>query len=298
MAYQTGSSPSLTDLLTSLRTFCTTNGWTLSGDVLSKGTCFTRLLVVGTGIEVLGGTGIDAGNALTTPGPEVVQCDSPLSGAPLTFPLTYHFHATGNEVYALCNFSVTDWVYLAFGASPVAGLPGTGGWYSASLISTPGALGWDSTFYFYVGTNIAYNGINATGLGWCGGQGSQANTFVHHGLDALTWSAGIAGGNGVESSAVAKAVGIAGPLMLRQPNAWNGESILIPVQMYIDRTSNKTSIITDHAHARFINLGNLDPGATITLGTDVWRVYPFFRKGTVLAPGGTDSGWLGLACRQ
>lgn len=300
MAYQTGSAATLADLLTSLRTFCTTNGWTLAGDVLSKGTCYTRLLVVGTGIEVLGGAGIDVGNGLTTPGPAVVNCDSPLTGEPVTWPVAYHFHATGNEVYAVCNFSVTGWVYLAFGASPVAGLPGTGGWYSASLGGAAVTiLSWATDYHFYTGSSIDYNDVNATGLGWCDGNASTTNTYVHHGLDAGAWSAAISANvSGPVSSACAKTSGIAGPLLVRQPNAWNGESILIPVQPYIDRTSNKTSIIADLAHARYINIGNLDPGATITLGADTWRVYPFYRKGAVLAPGTTDSGWLGLACRQ
>ena len=43
MAYETGSANSFADLLAALQAACTGNGWTLSGNVLHKGTCYAEV---------------------------------------------------------------------------------------------------------------------------------------------------------------------------------------------------------------------------------------------------------------
>jgi len=51
------------------------------------------------------------------------------------------------------------------------------------------------------------------------------------------------------------------------------------------------------AHIRYVVIANLQPEDIITLGSDRWRVYPFFRKGAAFAPAGQDTGYLGMAIR-
>lgn len=297
MAYQAGSATTAADLLSALQTFCTSNGWTLSGSVLSKGGCFTRITVSGDGLAVLGGTGIDASNNLTGAGPATVSFNSPAGNLPLVYPVAYFFHAFGNEVYAVLNWSIDAYTLLGFGCSPAPGLPGTGGWYSGSYGGgRAGTLAWTSWADFYQGVAVDYNGYNGTGFFWVPGYASGGNAYVHHGLDGHTWT-DVTGGNNQLPSLAAKAAGFAGPLMQQGINVWNGQAPLIPVNVYIDRGSSKTSIIATIQHARYINMGNLASGEILTLGSDRWRVYPFFRKGAGYGPGGLDTGWMALAVR-
>ena len=295
MAYQAGAATSVADLLSALQAFCMSNGWTLRGNVLSRGACYTSVQVASDAIAMLGGTGIDGSNNLTGPGPQTTQFASPVSGRPFVYPVTYFFHALGDEVYAIAHWGVDAYTHLGFGCSPVAGLPGTGGWYCSSYWGNPvGNLNWGSEWY--QGVSITYNGINGTGFFWCPGYATPGNGYVHHGLDGGAWST-VSGDYGPVPGLTAKAAGTAGPLLLRQPNQWNGESLLVPVQVYIDRTSSKMSLIASMAHIRYVVIANLQPEDIITLGSDRWRVYPFFRKGAAFVPAGQDTGYLGMAIR-
>jgi len=295
MAFQTGSANSAADLLTAIQGFCVSNGWTLSGSVLSKGNGYTQLTVAADGLSVLGGTGVDGANNLTGAGPTAVTFNTPANNTPLVYPVKYFLHVFANEVYALINWSVNAYTFLSFGCSPFPGLPGTGGWYCSSYAGNrPTNLSWGGDFY--TGAPVDYNGSNATGLFWSYGNGSAGNGFVHHGLDGVTWSA-TKSGIGQAPSASAKTAAFAGPLMQQGINQWNAQAPLIPVHVYIDRGSSKLSIIASLLHVRYINMGNLAPEQIVTLGGDRWKVYPFFRKGSVYAPNGSDSGWMAIAVR-
>jgi hypothetical protein len=295
MAFQTGSANSAADLLTAIQGFCVSNGWTLSGSVLSKGNGYTQLTVAADGLSVLGGTGVDGANNLVGAGPQAVTFNTPANNTPLVYPVKYFLHVFANEVYALINWSVNAYTFLAFGCSPFPGLPGTGGWYCSSYAGNrPTNLNWSSDFY--TGMAVDYNSVNSTGLFWCYGNATPGNGYVHHGLDGTTWTATKAG-TGQAPATSAKTAAFAGPLMQQGINQWNGQAPLIPVHVYIDRGSSKLSIIASLLHVRYINMGNLAPEQIVTLGPDRWKVYPFFRKGSVYAPSGSDSGWMAIAVR-
>lgn len=295
MAYETGSAATMADLRAALSAFLTANGWTLSGAVFHKGGCYVSVSAEAARLVARGGTGESSGS-LSGPGPQPVYCGSPLTGVAMAFPLTYHFHTHGDEAWAFINWSDHYWGYLGFGCSPVAGLPGSGSWYTASTAGTPLAtLQWGGADYYHGGLVLAGT-YNATGPFWAPGNTGHANSYVHHGLDSGSWSAAT-GTSLAGPGPGAQCLGTAGPLLVRSPNAWNGEAVLIPMQPYIARPSSKVSIIAELQSARFVNMANLPPQEVLTLGPDRWRVYPFFRKGTAAAPTPTDSGPLGLAVR-
>lgn len=148
MAYYTGTSVSFAGLVTALQAACVAEGWTLSGNVLHRGSCYAEVVVTDIGetgaptasvIAVRAGNGIDGSNALT---------DAPSSGARIgrlrdgttgstpwpdwPWPVTYHLHIFDNpdEVFFFVTYGGQYWQHLMFGQSPAPGNPGTGNWHS------------------------------------------------------------------------------------------------------------------------------------------------------------------------
>lgn len=287
MAYMTGSANTLADLLTAIQTACTANGWTLAGSVLTKGTCYAKLQVSGSAITVQGGTGIDGGNNLTGVAPNPAYLRQ-IGAMPLAYPMTYFIHVltAPDEVYIVVNYSVSYYQYIAFGQSPVAGLPGTGNWFGAPYCDAAStrAFSTNSAGAIFFGAKTAVGLFLANTFY----NPAPQNAYVHHNLDAAGWSG------------VADAGESIGTLLDRQPNAWNGETALLPIQPALNRGSSKVSLLLDLAHARYLRNDNLAPQSIITLGSDRWRVYPWYALNATNRNGGFDvahSGTLGFAVR-
>lgn len=155
MAYITGVANSLSDIVTALRNACTSNGWTLAGNVLHKGGCYVDIQALSTPvggdfgvIEIKPGNGIDGSNQLTDT-PALYTTSWPASGVigPMgngtstsaytnwDWPVTYYIHilTSPDEVYLMVNYGSNQyWQGLSFGRSPAPGCPGTGNWSYAS----------------------------------------------------------------------------------------------------------------------------------------------------------------------
>lgn len=303
MAFITGSANGLADLLAAIQAACVANGWTLSGQVLRKGNCYSRLTVVGSDIQLVGGTGVDGSNALTLPGPQIARIGATAVPAALVFPLTYYVHIFNNpdEVYVFVNFSVSRWQWLAFGCSPAPGLPGTGSWYAAQ--SSTGASG-SGIVNVYTGP-VTAGGYSGGGLvsGMLFAQSGSwtnnycCNSYFHHGLDGGDWSKPDGASLNTIGSVDAWVTQV--PLLGRQPNVFNGETALIPIQLLAKRASTKHSLVGQMAHARYLRNDNYADGDIITLGADRWKTYPFVQKSSAGRDGGvsTTSGTFGIALR-
>ena len=314
MAYVTGIANSMADLLAAIQSACTANGWTLTGSVLSKGTCFVQLTVVGESIDVLAGTGY-SGSAITGTPYRSARLQA-VSSIAITYPATYdiHVHAAPDEVYVLLNYNVTRWGWLAFGQSPAVGIPGTGNWQAAmcSADATVGGIciapGGIAPTAAPAATSAAIGfRINASGTPQNSTDGQ--NFRFHHGLDtAAGWSSN-GDGAGVPDayqtgwqSGPSRAVTVLplAPQLARLPNLWNGETVLLPLQPHVYRASGKVSLVGELGHARCLRNDNLADGEVITLGADRWKAYPWHRKNTGARDGGTNadhSGTLGWAIR-
>lgn len=295
MAYATGTVNNLADLVTAIFSACTTNGWTLDTDVLSKDGVFVRIRVVGSTVEFLGGTGVDGSDNLTGAGPASVRIRAFTQA--LTFPMTYevHINASPDEVYVVVNYAVDFYQWACWGKSSVTGLPGTGVFYSASQHSGSGtAVSLSPAGALSGGANS--HSVTPFGPSSITGFNSVQNGFVQHGLDSETWNPStISIGNELTI------LYTLGPSLLStQPNTWNNESVLLPIQSWRYRDPTKVSLIVDLAHARFCRIDYHDPGDIITLGGDSWKLYPFYRKDAVNRNGGGSvqhSGTMGLALR-
>lgn len=312
MAYYSGTASSLADLRTALLTHAQTDGWTLTGDVLSKAGVYFRIQVTATLITCLG----CESNAVANPAPNVVSIGRlyERSGQPtreISFPCSYEVFGFAQELYLVVNYDVEKYQWLAFGKSTVPGLTNPGGWCSAILGSTPSTYASVTamapiTFYLS-GINNLDAGIHSTstpGMPFMsyyplttGDNDAVGNSFVNSGLDGHGWLPAASGQNGA-LNAIAAA-----PLLWLQPSTWNGECAFAPIRAYKVRPAYKTSLILEMQHARHLRMDNLTPGDVLTLGSEKWKCFPWHVKNTVTRNGGGSNmaydhtGTLGWAIR-
>lgn len=292
MAFVTGTANSMADLLAALQSACTANGWTLTGNVLSKGACYVAAGVASGYLTVQGGTGVDATPALTGAAPALSRIGPAWTGDTFTFPATYviHIGSAPDEVYLGVNYEVSRWQWAAFGSSPVAGLPGTGNWCWASVLAS---ISNGNNYMASGGTGGGNSLVQVMAAFYMIANNNWCNAFVHHGLDGGSWSTN-------NNISPANASSATGTLIGRQPNLWNGEALLVPIQPAVARTNGKASIVAQLGHARYLRNDNLQDGEIITLGADRWKAYPWHRKNASARDGGveiTHSGTFGWALR-
>lgn len=323
MAYVTGSTSSMTDILTALRNACTANGWTLAGNVLHKGGCYARVSLGNNGdgnapansrVELQVGNGIDGSNALTDAAPRWCAlgliADASAVYTDWDWPAAYHIHigTAPDEVYLFVNYGAGQfWQWLGFGKSPSPGNAGTGNWQSATMGS---AYGNGITFRTNrvsltpTGANIYSNVTNPNfvPLPFFTHQIVNLSTrpmissFMHGCIDDAAagvprWNTSTEGWNNRDAVTTPQLTGAvaADPLFTRSPNAWNNEAVLLPLQIVQGRPSAKVSIVGELKHMRLVRNDFIDPGAVITLGTEKWKVYPAYSK-NIAGRNGSNTG--------
>lgn len=297
MPYVSGTAADITALMDNIRTACTDNGWTLSGSVLHKGACYVKSAVVSGLIEWTGGTGKDGSNNLTGAAPRAARTGSFLSNA-IAYPVNYEvfIFSDPDEVVAVVNYSTDFYQYVMFGLSDVANLPGAGVYFAASRFWNAGVT---SASEF-----ISAPGGSSLSSAYQGGPPFQTvsvannvqNSFIYHGFDGGGWSTDSTTGTGYPTSFQAVA-----PLLSLLPSAWNSETVLLPFPIYLNRTTgNKVSLVADLKNIRHCRIDNHAPGDIVTLGTDEWKLYPWYKKDAANRNGGSGvmhSGTLAFAVR-
>ena len=288
MAYQTGSAISYADLLSSLTAFLTANGWTWdsANSVLSKGAQYYKLTSSTTALSLQAGLGVSSG-ALVTPCGYQAQISNlgngTVVGATVTFPATYYFHVTNSPkdaVAVLVNYSSTVWQYLIFGEAVNLGTSSSaiycsGTWSNASRVrslSNPT----DNSNYGSMGP-FNFDGSTVDAF-------SAPASFLYSDLDSAGWLGGYLG------SVLPRAWPEAINQLSAQPNQWNQEVVLIPVRIIQLRASNLYSLIAEIDQIRYVRNTYLNDGDIITIGTDKWKTYPFFKKDSS-NPGGSSASY-------
>ncbi len=228
MPFVSGNAASLADVLTAVRNACTSNGWTLSGDVLHKDGCYILMDMqtapapatrpsIGTRqfLRIKAGNGIDGSNNLTD-ATAVSACIGPgtdngnsstLQHLDWSFPVTYsiHINTAPDEVWVAVQYNAVYFQHLAFGKSPAPGNPGTGNWFYATF----GELAYTDSNHVYrrLIANIGHSHDYAVGIGafqngyvlpqpfWiydCNGNTSDTagNGLINHAFHSLHGSTG------------------------------------------------------------------------------------------------------------
>lgn len=310
MAYYSGTAASLTALRTALLTHAQADGWTLTGNVLSKaGVYFAITIDIDAKRMQCLGCESDAG---LNPAPNKVSIGTiwELTGyttRKITFPCTYWVFGFAQELYLVVNYDIDRYQWMAFGKSTVPGLPGQGGWCGATgageIASAKSYYGDEYIIAISPSTGgTPYQAICGA-LFWLtqsGGWSANRNSWVNHGLDTHGWT-----WNGAASDGP---IGIKHniPLNSMQPSVWSSEAVLLPIRAYKQRPDYKSSLVADLEHARLVRIDNLSPGDILTIGPDKWKVFPWYTKNTVHRNGPVDvygagaldhSGTLGWAIR-
>jgi hypothetical protein len=313
MAYYSGVANNVNELLTALRNSAEADGWTLAGDVLSKGTMHVQTQVAYGSLKAR--AGLDSAMASPCPWQHIgyVLLNTVNSGCDITYPCNWEFHGHAQEVYFIVNFAVDRYQFLAWGKSTVPGLPGIGTWIGATVgvvlneVSEPTYVFSPIIIYPYGGGGT-YTGstgyISAALWGTSSSAyevGNVTPCYIHHDLDGYGWRIEPSSSNFYHPFGrfwIADTSG-KGPYSF-QPSAWNAEAVLLPLRCYFRRPSSMLSLIADCEHARLVRIDNLTPGDVLTLGSDKWKVYPWHRKNVAARNGGggvDHTGTLGWAVR-
>jgi hypothetical protein len=300
MAYDTGTASSAANLKSAIETFAQANGWTLSSGVLSKGTSYVRItspFSYSVKIE-----GANSSDFATEPCGQAQQMIIPAA----SFPCSYFLfaHGTPDTLVCVVNYSVVYFQWLAFGQIQKYGSWTGGNWFGASHASAFAEAKHDavwiaqyrSGYGAFSGGDKAYN--SSSGAMWwnCNNQEGFSGTYngsrsthMHIRLDGNIWPGAGSGTSAIYPSAVE----YFDPLHARSPNAYNSQTVLTPLRIGMLRTDNYRSILGHIGHVRTLRIDNHDPGQVITIGSDKWKVFPWFRKDTDYPLGGVRHGYSG-----
>ena len=333
MPYYTGVSNSYADLITALTNGCTANGWTWADGILSKGSLYVKVTETTSsgssvaGVLIQGGTSKTGatlnGGAWIKP-----KMSTPNTLLSVTWPVEYYLHIYTNpdEVYLVVRYNVDRFMWLTFGQSNIPGLTGTGLWTSASqaermvstsISTTPEPTNWWRADYYNSAVGYHSTPGGSPGAVTCGGpfmagdfnpQSSESSSN-HTGYNSTIHTGYLTTAGGWTfypwwgySNGFADFGRFNGELITRSISVWSQESTLIPFSVYERRANSKVSLVMQPMASRFCNVANYEPGQTITLGADKWRVYPFGKKNSSVMTvngqySGQDTGRLGWAIR-
>lgn len=306
MAYYNGTVNSLHELLTSLSTALTANGWEQVGNLFSKGECQVLLNVADISklsmyqqwvLQVIGHDGNSSalfGHCLGDMA--VVYSSGQYIAQGLSFPAEYHLflHDNPDEVYCIVNYNVDYYQWIAFGKS-VMSLEGSGVWCGGTF----GAPAEGSYSHLYRWPMIA---ISASGGGGGNADLTSAGLFwttSYLGSDAKPSSGSINWASGTWRFDCRSCTAIS-QLLAAQPSPWNDEAMLISIKPIVTVTENKVLQVAEIQHARYLRIDNYEPKDVIVLGTERWMVFPFYRKNVAERNGGGDidhTGTFGWAIR-
>ena len=294
MAYYSGQAASYQELLDILVASCIEQGWIWENGVLTKNGVFLGLVANETGLSKgIVATGYTSLNKANPSGitPRLGAASSTVSQA--VFPISYYIFIFENEVYLKIKFNINHYFYLAFGKSLTDPLyPRL--WISAT--SCKQSINTDYRGGYSTDASGGNNGNNIyqcpTPFGKYGTSNSYSyNSVILNNLDGEIWSSG--------ASQAVSAAGLQ-PLYSRSPSGWSDETIFLPINIFIERLSNKKSLICQFENAKFIRINHYEPEQLIVLGNDKWMVFPFYKKNSENL-GGTgisdDTGTFGWAIR-
>lgn len=321
MAYETGVSAGVTALLGTIRVFAAGIGWTIDRNDTNEVALhhanagyFTLVATPavddiyttadpGPYISVWGQTGYDSSAAYNTqPGSSGGRYGRTNA---LRGPFTaYHLFGTTQYIHCVIEIVPGEFAHFHFGCMDKTGAY-TGGEYATG------------TSWWYYLTNStsrnndaldAYHTVPFDGAGYYSAGNGNGQGAVRLDTDGYT----------AEWAPFTYQLGagwscVWGPARLRDnqwrspwsffwpstPNTVNAISPLAPILLMFLLRVTKTFLAGVPADIRIVNMRNLTPGETITIGSDEWVCFPIKKRGlSQRGEGGVNSWYFGFAYRK
>lgn len=322
MAYQTGTSSDVNDLLDKFRLFAVAQGWAANRWVtagngrelcIQKGSAYFNfrsysnetVVVNGSagsskyGVSVNGSDGYSAGAAWDRqPGYPQRQSGGASDQAHAWLPLiittgpfpAYHFFAPDSKTL-FAEVEISTGVFLRFGCgsldlfNPAA--PGGGRFFYATGGTHPStSTGPDTWLSSHVDDhNYALELVPFRMAGYTSYNTTSCGSYVrvqHDSFNNWAWSsrsfstqmtASICQGGGVHDRV----------LRDLSPNPLNGVGLLLPNVVSVNRNNEFLNPIGVVPGMRYMDMTNYLPGDEFTIGSDTWKVFPWYSKGGVLS---------------
>ena len=311
MAYSSGTVTTAAGLVSAIQAFATINGWTVAGDYISKGDVYVHLWA-----ESANEIRIQGARGGTWTAPDICARYAKLffaDGYSWPASATYHLHYSGtpDTLWCTLNWDVVRWMHIGFGMLSKLGTWTGGQWFFAT-----GGMQFvgnhlpgheysiqehiDGLFQSYLG-----GGESPALPFWSSRDGIRAysgkNSFVECVLRGHIWEATGALDDAGDGNIIHCPTVIT-PTQKRSPNALNAQTILTPFDLYLRDADGYYMAIGRPEHIRFVRLVNYNPGDTLTIGSDAWRVYPAYVLDATQPDGrlsryGGSTGNLGIAVR-
>lgn len=306
--YETGTATGPADLITKLINFATANGWTVntptSGRVFVKGGKYYGVNWDASAVYVAGATGYAAGSAWSAqPGASATQPRANDMAGPYQ---AYHFFSGSAPDYLHVVVETTAGIFkhFMFGELVKHG-SFTGGEYIGAVYWHLAVVSSNQTpnhpNFGHHATPFDSNASSATAVHRSAVRAdidSKTNNWMVF-RDADTW-------NGNYAKGVIRGANTAGgsfyeSLHARSPSEFNAITPFLPILVSVDRPSSMTSPLGYAPDLRYINMTNITPGETITIGGVEWMCFPLIQKTATYNNASSttpSSGTFGFAYRK
>jgi hypothetical protein len=307
MAYQTGVITSAADLVTVVRDFAVANGWSASGDILNKGASHVRLTA-----PSLSEVRIEGARGGNFSAPDQCPRHARIYNTNWPASAVYHLVAFDNPDTLWCtiNFAVNRHQHLGFGTMEKYGVWEGGDWFhghhtTSNIDANCFAVvdGKGRPYYSASPNNCALFWSQQDYSPW-GTASNNKCSFLHCELRGEVWPA-TGATNDASDLNIIHCPSILSPIQKYNPNAFNGQTVLTPFQLFLQNTDGHYMSIGHLGHLRFVRLTNYNPGDVIELGADRWKLFPWHikdanypdGKAPAYSDGSFSSGLLGIAVR-
>lgn len=296
MAYFSGSAVSPADLKSIIEAFAVANGWTNTGGVIHRDSCYIQLTAVDTSRLTI--IGADDASMAVNLSPQKSKLWIPNSGG--NWPVTFRLFASGspNQIFCVVQYAVTKFQWLGFGTITKYGAWDGGAWFGASH----GDYEYSSSPIFSLtGTGPSVTPSSGTPSGalfwteinsnyWDGSYRAVRSAFIRAGIDGYIWpGAGTTDTQSNNNERYPSFCRYANPLHIRQPHTLNNNAPLVPYWLFMPRASGYYSCIGHVEHVRALRVDNYNAADLITIGSEQWMVFPWHEKDLVNRDGGTTS---------
>ncbi len=303
MAYTASTFSTMASLKTAIESFAVTNGWSLDASgTLWKGTNYVRLSSTAHAdrLTISAANSVDFATQLC---PQKQSVYVPSGYLPATYQI--FVNTTPDLIVVVIGYATTRVQWIAFGSIVKYGSWTGGNWFGASMVEFDAdnpdddvllgptfSAGGGSPYYRSSSAAMFWNGNNVENYG--GSLYGGRSTHLHCELDGYIWP-----GAGSKTDPFPSFPQYADPIHSRTPNTWNAEAVMTPLWLFFPRPDGYFSPIGHVEHVRSIRITNYNPGDVITLGSEKWKVFPWFQKNTAQPDGGVygHTGTFGFAVR-